>query len=77
MNNRLPISRYDRTGRGHWYEYWVNYCNGHPHLFTTGHYKRLQNDYGATYHHVIGQDDPPYLEFADPNMLSLFLLRYS
>lgn len=77
MNNRLPISHYDPTGRGYYYDYWINYCDGHPTMFTTSHYLRLQREYSASYHAVIGQDDVPYIKFQDPKQLTLFLLRYS
>lgn len=75
--NCLPVSNYEPNGRGYYYDYWINFCDGHPTMFTTGHYQRLIRDYGATYHAVIGRDEVPYIRFKDPKTMTLFLLRWS
>lgn len=77
MNNRLPISHYEPDGRGFYYDYWINYCEGQPAYFLHSHVIALATEWGAEFHGVIGRDDPPYIEFQDPKMLTLFLLRYS
>ena len=73
----LPVSNYEPDGRGYYYDYWVNYCDGQPTFFSTYHFNQLKREWGADYHGVIGKDHPPYIKFADPAMLTLFLLRYS
>ena len=73
----LPISHYDYTGRGYYYDYWINYLEGQPVALLQRHVKALETKWGAEYHGVLGRDDPPYIKFKDPKMLTLFLMRYS
>lgn len=78
MNTRLPISNYEPTGRGYYYDYWINYCNGDPNYLMTKTVKALEADWGGKLYNTIDATGQlPYIEFQSPEQLILFMLRWS
>ena len=64
--NRLPIKWREPSGRGHWYDYWSNFCNGAPNLLRTNDVRRLETEWNGRLNDVRPHDDPPYIEFKTP-----------
>ena len=76
MNNRLDILWREPNGLGHYYKYWLNYCDGDPKIVDPEYIWRLKLDWQAVLMGSIS-GDVPYLQFATEEDKTLFILRYA
>lgn len=76
--NKLPVSYYEPNGRGHYYDYWLNFCDQHePHFISIARGRSLEQDWNGRYCSARITGDIDYVEFKTPKDLTLFLLRWS
>ena len=77
--SRLPLTYVDRHGLGRYHDYWTHYTKGDTwrrHDDRDPLIQDLMDSWRATIHGGTSAV-PPYIVFEDPQLMTLWLLRYS